>query len=141
MLQFLFEKLPRELVVEIALFDGRIFRAYLRDYISEIYARVYKQFFGHRYSLKVICGLITPEVDQMAALPFYTAWSTMIRKRDPSFVKQRKPRSNMRPYVGIISKQRLIRERRKIEKALAHFFAPKTGGITYRGLIQVSDHT
>ena len=151
MLGFLLAKIPAELVCEIALFEGRIFRAYLRDYICEVYARVYKYYFGYRYTLRVICGTqwkryryadwagSTNRHDQMASLPFYTAWSTMIRQVRPEVVKQRKCRFHMRPYVGIIPPARLNRERVNIEKEMAHFFCPKTGGahyFRYRGLVR-----
>ena len=43
---------PETIVIEIALFEGRVFRAYLRDYIGEVYSKVYKKDFGSRYSLK-----------------------------------------------------------------------------------------
>ena len=136
MLQFLLAKLPAELVCEIALFEGRIFRAYLRDYICEVYARVYKHYFGYRYTLRVICGILLPRYryssETMSSLPFYTAWSTMIRQTRPQVVKKRKPRAHMRPYVGIIPLKRLKRERANIEQEMAHFFCPKTGGIRYR---------
>ena len=145
MLHFLLEKLPAELVCEIALFEGRILRAYLRDHICEVYARVYKYYFGYRYTLRVICGTqwkrnrYSCRHDQMASLPFYTAWSTMIRQVRPEVVKQRKCKIHMRPYVGIISPARLKRERLKIEKEMSHFFCPKTGGahyFRYRGLVR-----
>ena len=125
MLQFLLAKLPAELVCEIALFEGRIVRAYLRDYICQVYARVYQKYFGYRYTLRVVCGEYLR--DSMGSLPFYAAWSTMMRKTRPGILKTRKPRAHMRPYVGIIPGKRLIRERDKIEESLAHFFCPKTG--------------
>ena len=51
MLLFLRDRLPACVCAEIALFDGRVFRAYLREYISEVYSPVYKRYFGHRHSL------------------------------------------------------------------------------------------
>ena len=122
MFNCLLAKLPNDLIIEIALFEGRILRAYLRDYVAQVYSRVYKNYFGYRFTLKIICGGSVGN-DRMAALPFYTAWSTMIRLRHPEFVKQRKPRSHMRPYVGIVPETRLIEQRLKIEKSLDHFFA------------------
>ena len=56
MLHFLLAKIPAELVCEIALFDGRIIRAHLRDYISEVYAHEYQSYFGYRYTLRFLCG-------------------------------------------------------------------------------------
>ena len=50
MLFFLLEKLPACIVAEIALFEGRVLHAYLRNYVSQIYARVYKRYFGYRYT-------------------------------------------------------------------------------------------
>lgn len=46
MFKFLLEHLPKEIVCEIVLFEGRVFRAYLRDYISEVYTDVYKRQFS-----------------------------------------------------------------------------------------------
>ena len=135
MLHFLLAKIPPELVCEIALFDGRIFRAQLRDYITEVYAREYQSYFGYRYTLRFLCGGHTPQIDQMSSLPFYAAWSTRRRRDQPKAVKQRKPRSHMRTYVGIIPTKRLEQERAKIEKSLAQFFTPNTEHLRYRGLI------
>ena len=56
MLHFLLEKIPACIVAEIALFEGRVLRAYLRDYLCQIYVKVYKRYFGHRYTLRTICG-------------------------------------------------------------------------------------
>ena len=124
----LLDKLPRELIIEIALFEGRVLRAYLRDYVCQLYARVYKNYFGYRYTLKVICGGGTDPGYQFnrSALPFYTAWSTMWRRAHPESVKKRKPRSHMRPFVGIVPPKRLVEERKKIEKRLSRYFRPQT---------------
>ena len=78
----------------------------------------------------------TPHLDKMSSLPFYSAWSTRRRREQPKVVKQRKPRSHMRPYVGIIPPKRLEQERAKIEKSLAHFFTPNTEHLRYRGIVQ-----
>ena len=135
MLHFLLAKIPPELVCEIALFEGRVLRAHLRDYISEVYAHDYQSFFGYRYTLRFLCGGHTPEVDQMSSLPFYAAWSTRRRREYPRVVKQRKPRSHMRPYVGLVPAKRLAFERGKLEQKLAHFFDPNTRHLRYRGVI------
>jgi hypothetical protein len=135
MLQFLEATLPKEIICEIALFDGRILRAYLRDYVSEIYARVYKRYFGYRYTLKFICGTIYP--DRMAALPFYSAWGTSMRKKHPEIVKPKPQKKFMRPYRGIIPTKVLRRERLKVEDNLAHFFCPRSEHLRYRGLVPV----
>ena len=86
MLLFLRDRLPASLICEIALFDGRIFRAYLRGYISEVYSTVYKTYFGARHSLKFITGGFHG-CDLLASLPFYAAWSTKIRIRGPQAQK------------------------------------------------------
>ena len=138
MLHFLLAKIPAELVCEIALFEGRIFRAHLREYISEMYAHEYQSYFGYRYTLRFLCGGHTPQIDKMSSLPFYAAWSTRRRKEHPKVVKQRKPRSHMRPYVGIIPAKRLAQERVKVEAGLAHFFTPHTEHLRYKGLIPMT---
>ena len=133
MLHFLLEKLPAEIVAEIALFEGRVLRAYLRDYLCQVYVKVYKRYFGHRYTLRTICGGINYETwaekqplysathDTMGSLPFYCTWSMAIRQIHPEFVKERVPRKHMRPYVGLVPEQSLIRERYKLANELAHY--------------------
>ena len=127
MLLFLLDRLPKDILVEIALFDGRILRAYLRDYISEVYTRVYKAYFGHRYTLKFICGRFAPGNDRMMALPFYTSWSAMIRMSHPEVLKRRKPRKYMKPYVGIVPITRLVQERLVIQASLSRYFQQSYG--------------
>ena len=127
MFLFLLDKLPRDLIIEIALFEGRILRAYLRDYVCQLYARVYKNRFGYKYTLKVVCADLSGlGFDSMSALPFYTAWSTVWRRAHPECVKKRKPRSHMRPYVGIVPQKRLVEERKRIESRLSRYFKPQT---------------
>ena len=116
MLLFLLDRLPKDIIAEIAIFEGRITRAYLQDYIGQLYSRVYKQYFGYRHSLKYI-------TDVCISLPFYSAWSTVIRVKHPEFVKDRFPHLHMREYVGIVSEVRLRKERIHIEERLSHFFA------------------
>ena len=136
MLDFLAGTLPQEIITEIALFEGRVFRAYLRDYVSQVYSRVYKKYFGYRYTLRIITGQIIRGVDRMGSLPFYTAWSTMIRIRYPEFLKKRKPRKHMRPYVGVVPAKRLERERVKIEVSLERYFCPRSIATVATPLIQ-----
>jgi len=116
MLLFLLDRLPKEILVEIAIFDGRITRAYLRDYVGQLYSKHYKSYFGYRHSLKYISG-------SLISLPFYSAWSTVIRAKHPEFVKDRFPHAFMRPYLGIVPEVRLRKERLRIEANLEHFFA------------------
>ena len=115
MLLFLLDRLPKDIIAEIAIFEGRITRAYLQDYIGQLYSRVYKQYFGYRHSLKYI-------TDACISLPFYSAWSTVIRVKHPEFVKDRFPHLHMREYVGIVPEVRLRKERINIEARLSHFF-------------------
>jgi hypothetical protein len=136
MLQFLAAKLPAEIICEIALFDGRVVRAHLRDYICEIYCKTYKHYFGYRYTLKFICG--AGPIDRMAALPFYSAWGTTMRKKHPEIVKPRPQKKYSRPYRGLVSPTVLKRERLKIEHNLAHFFCPRSEHLRYRGHISVN---
>ena len=133
MLHFLQAELPKEIVELIALFEGRVLVAYLRDYVSQVYSRVYKSYFGYKFSLKYITGgyvadhaYYTPayqtEGFDMGHLPYYCAWSTITRQKHPEFVRSRRHRGHMRNLWGIISEKRLERERRRIEKKLAPYF-------------------
>ena len=136
MFLFLLDKLPRDLIIEIALFEGRILRAYLSDYVCQLYARVYKDYFGYKYTLKVICGGMNDPGYRFnrSALPFYTAWSTVWRRAHPECVKKRKPRSHMRPYVGIVPQKRLVEERKRIESRLSRYFKPQTENPDFEGM-------
>ena len=115
------ELFPEAIVIEIVLFEGRVFRAYLRDYIGEVYSKTYKKYFGNRYSLKYVTGGFNV-VDCLAALPFYAAWSTVIRDRLPASVRSRKCRKFSLQYCNIVPKIRLQKERLKIEKRLKVYF-------------------
>ena len=115
------ELFPEAIVIEIALFEGRVFRAYLRDYIGEVYSATYKKYFGNRYSLKYITGGFST-YDALAALPFYAAWSTVVRARMPSAVRLRKCRKFSLKYDSIIPHKRLLEERKRIEKRLKIYF-------------------
>ena len=121
MFECLLLKLPKELVIEILLFEGRIMRAYLRDYIGEVYSKVYKRYFGHRHSLKYITGGFSDR-DLLSALPFYAAWSTIIRTRQPRHLRIRKCKKHMLKYGDIIPRSRLSKERSEIERKLACYF-------------------
>ena len=121
MFEILLTKLPKELVIEILLFEGRIMRAYLRDYIGEVYSKVYKEYFGHRHSLKFITGGFSSR-DLLSALPFYAVWSTVIRIKHPRHLRRLKCKKNMIKYGDAIPRSRLVKERKKIEKRLACYF-------------------
>ena len=123
-MKILYDRLPEDLVIEIALFEGTIFRAYLCDYISEIYSDVYKSYFGKEYSLKNITEKYTQCHSLISPLPFFSAWSTMYRARFPEVIKIRMPHKFMRPYVGIIPKSVLVRERESMEARLQYLFPP-----------------
>jgi hypothetical protein len=125
MIHFLLAELPQEIVELIALFEGRVFRAYLRDYVSQVYSKIYKQYFGYRYSLKYITGGFNNS-DKMSHLPYYTAWSTIIRKKHPAFVKKRTHKGHMRNLHGIIPERRLVIERKRLEDNLAGYFQDST---------------
>ena len=122
MLQFLCEILPKEIVCEIALFEGRIMRAYLCDYISEVYSGVYKSYFGYRYCLKHITTGYNRYHPDLCPLRFFVAWSTRYRSIFPTSVKKRKPHKFMRGLFGIIPNARLVRERKKLEDKVGHMF-------------------
>ena len=127
MYQFLLKHFPAEIVCEIALFEGSVLDAYLRDYICELYTDVYKRFFGRRYSLKYICS------DHAGFLPFFAAWASWMRKRSAvplsaiaSICKQRKTHRFMEPYKNLIPFARLVKERQKLEDRLSKFFPTET---------------
>ena len=140
MLHFLLEKIPACIVAEIALFEGRVLRAYLRDDLCQVYVKVYKRYFWHRYTLITICGGLnfdtynplpegwvekkpsySPIHGTMGSLPFYCTWSMAIRQIHPEFVKERVPRKHMRPYLGLVPIKSLIRERYALAARLAHY--------------------
>ena len=125
MFDFLLTSLPRELVIEIVLFEGRVMRAYLRDYVSQVYTRHYKAYFGYKHCLKYITGGYSYR-DNMASLPYYAAWSTLIRAKHPHFVKARLPHKHMRPYKKLIPKPRLEKERLLLEREMARYLNPTT---------------
>ena len=125
MYQFLHKHFPAEIVYEIALFEGSVLDAYLRDYICELYTDVYKRFFGRRYSLKYIC------YGHPGFLPFYASWSTWMRKRaavpmSMPICKHRKSHRFMEPYKNIIPFARLVKERQKLEDRLSSYFPTET---------------
>ena len=118
MLHFLHSKLPKELVCEIALFEGRILRAFICDYVCQLYSGTYKKYFGSRYSLKYITREPVYGRYQRSdffSIEFFSSWSTKYRIRFPGIVKKRKPHKFMRSYYGIIPETVLNRERVKIE--------------------------
>ena len=118
MFQFLHEHFPAEIVTEIALFEGSVLEAYLRDYISCMYSDVYKHFFGRKVSLKYITQ------GNRNFLPFYAAWSSQLRQRQPgsNHVKHRSSRKFLKPYLGIVPYNRLVKERKRIEQRLFHLW-------------------
>ena len=125
MYQFLHKHFPPEIVCEIALFEGSVLDAYLRDYICELYTSVYKRFFGRRYSLKYIC------TGHPGFLPFYASWSTWMRLRAArpysamvTLHKQRKSQHYMKQYQNLVPLTRLVKERKIIEDRLSKFFPP-----------------
>jgi len=125
MIHFLLAEIPKEIVELIAIFEGRVLRAYLRDYVSQVYSKIYKQYFGYTYSLKYITGGFNNH-DLLSHLPYYTAWSSVIRTKYPQFVKVRKHKAHMRNLTGLVSENRLIAERKKIEYNLAPYFRSET---------------
>jgi len=120
MYESLLARLPRELVVEIVLFEGRVTVAYLQEYVSQVYSQVYKRYFGYRHNLEYVTR-------NKCSLQFYAAWSALIRKVNPKNVKTRKPRGFMRPYVGLVTKVRLEKERLRLACKLDRYFHPETG--------------
>ena len=125
MLALLKNRLPKEIISLILLFEGRITRAYLREYISQVYSGVFQSYFGRRHSLKYICGSNDVRFDRMAGLPFYSAWSSIIREKHPEFVKTRKSRRWMRNYHGLIPPKSLEAQRLRIEDVIRTTYTPR----------------
>ena len=120
MFEPLLARLPRDIVIEIVLFEGRVTDAYLQEYVSQVYSRVYKKYFGYRHGLDYV-------TKNACSLPFYAAWSALIRSMYPKLVKTRTPRGFMRPYAGFVPTRRLENERKKLARKLDRFFDRKTG--------------
>lgn len=121
MFEFLRKKLPDDIIILIAVFEGRVVRAHMKQYISQMYSSVFQQYFGRHHNLKFICGPTGPEHDHMRALPFYCAWTTIIKSKYPHFVKKRKSRKHMRPYNGLTPKiphKTLQNIRKKLERGV-----------------------
>ena len=119
MFEFLREFLPDDVIVLIAVFEGRIVRSYLKHHISQLYSCVFQQYFGRHHNLKFICGPPGLQHDSMRALPFYCAWASIIKTKYPTLVKIRKSRKHMRPYNGLrpkIPHKTLENIRKKIER-------------------------
>ena len=115
MFKKLFAIFPRDVAIEIVLFEGRVTEAFLQEYVSQVYADVYLHHFGYRHTLSHVTR-------RGCSLPFYAAWASTARKMDPSIVKSRTPRGFMRAYVGIVPRSRLERERKRMERRLKHYF-------------------
>ena len=81
-------------------------------------------YFGRRYSLKYITEEFTTYHSLLSPLPFFSAWSTIFRAKFPEVVKSRKPHKFMRPFVGIIPKNVLLRERKALESRIDYLFPP-----------------
>ena len=121
MFEFLREILPDDVIILIAVFEGRIVRSYLKQHISQIYSCVFQQYFGRHHNLKFICGPPGLQHDRMRALPFYCAWTTIIKAKYPTLVKIRKSRKHMRPYNGLRPKipyKTLEKIRKKLERGV-----------------------
>ena len=139
MFQFLLLYLPKVIVCEIVLFEGRVFRAYLRDYISELYTDVYKRQFSWRHSIKYITGGFNPGQDLVGSLPFYAAWSTVARRQYPHYLKNRIPKAHMTQHEGILTHKQLVLHREKMEIKLQGYFS--NYNFTTREFIKPSNRT
>ena len=125
MFEVLKNRLPEDVLRLIVIFEGRVTRAYLREYISQVYSGVYQSYFGRRHSLKYICGSNDLRFDRMAGLPFYAAWSSIIREKHPEVVKTRKCRKWMRKYLGLIPPKQLEKQRLAIEGDIRRTYVPR----------------
>ena len=108
--------LPRDIAIEIVLFEGRITEAYLQEYVSQVYAGTYITHFGFHHNLSYVTR-------GGCSLPFYAAWSDAARREDPAVVKVRTPRGFMRPYEGIVPRSMLEKERKRSSTRLQCYFA------------------
>ena len=134
MLEFLVQKLPRDILTLIYLFDGRIVRAHIREYISSVYSSVFQTYFGRNHNLKYICGSNDPRFDSMRGLPFYSAWTTLILDKYPQFRKDRLSRKFMREYRGLIPLNVLKNARLRIEKSVKKNFNTRLKLISHLNL-------
>ena len=124
-------KLPRDVITLIYLFEGRITRAYLREYISSVYSSVFQTYFGRNHNLKYICGSNDPRFDRMHALPFYSAWTTIIIEKCPHFRKIRKSRKYMRSYHGLIPDYVLKSTRLRLEKCVRRNYGTRLNSMRF----------
>ena len=117
--RIMFEKLftifPRDIAIEIVLFEGRVTNAYLQEYVSQVYAATYQKHFGYHHNLRYVTR-------DGHALHFYAAWADAARSETPDIVKSRTPRGFMRPYGTIVPKARLEKERQRITARLQCYF-------------------
>ena len=128
MFESLFRNFPRDIAIEIVLFEGRVYEAFLREYVSQVYAPVYIKHFGYRHNLSFVSR-------RGCSLPFYAAWADEARKEDPSIVKSRIPRGFMRPYEGIVPRSMLEKERKRHAIYLRCYFERKKRIAAWPGLI------
>ena len=124
-LQFLQLYLPQDIVFEIALFEGTVTRAYLKEHISQIYSLCFQRFFGPHRTLRSICEG-DPRFDNLHKLKFYSRWVTKIKTKYPQFVKIRKCRKYMKPYYGLIPLKLLETERINVENEVTTYFMSST---------------
>ena len=120
MFERLFKIFPKDIAIEIVLFEGRVTDAFLQEYVSQVYASTYIKHFGFHHNLAYVTR-------GGCSLPFYAAWADAARKDDPKVVKSRTPRGFMRPYVGIVPRSRLENERKRHAFRLQSYFERRTG--------------
>ena len=120
MFELLFKAFPRDIAIEIVLFEGRVTNAFLQEYVSQVYAATYIKHFGFHHNLSYVTR-------GGCSLPFYAAWADAARKEDPKVVKYRTPRGFMRPYEGIVPRSRLEKERKRSAKRLQCYFQRRSG--------------
>ena len=119
MFKVLLNHFPKSIAIEIVLFEGRVTDAYLQQYVAQVYAGVYKKYFGYRHNLTYV-------TKTRCSLTFYAAWSALIRTQCPAALKSRIPRGYMRPYRGFVPTVRLEKERIRLSSKLKKYFHPDT---------------
>ena len=92
--------LPADLVAIVLCFDGRIYNAYVRDYIEMVYAKCYRQCFG-RFTFK-------RALSRTKTLHYYAALAHAFRSVSSKYVKARKCVRHQKPYAKDIKKYRLV---------------------------------
>lgn len=112
MFEELDKQLPAELVAVVMCFEGRIYHAYVRDYIEGVYVKMYKQCFGN-FTFKA--GL-----RKTKTLHYYAALAQAFKAASTRFVKGRNCVRHQKKYARAIKRYKLHKPfRRTLQTNLA----------------------